>query len=161
MANPNCSNCNGNNLMKFNISTCNPNAVQVNGLITTQPGDGGVTTVNALDDLLGGDSATWVCADGGSPAGRDCMGYPSTSTTKRLVAIPAFDPQKYMDDAKAGLANNSSQIDVKVTRIVGFFIESYDSTGIRGRFSYIPARGNVSNTIPDPASFLRKVVLVR
>ena len=65
-----------------------------------------------------------------------------------------------MDDLKSGAATSASG-SVTVTRIVGFFIESYDKDGINGRLSYMPSTGAVTNTIPDPASFLRKVVLVR
>jgi Flp pilus assembly protein TadG len=150
----------GNQTYKCNIETCNPTPVRAGQVIPTAAGDGGSTVASAVASLTAGDTSTWVCADGGSPVGRDCMGYPSSDDTKRLVAIVGFDVQKMLDDLNAGLIS-PNKLEATVTRILGFFIESWDNNYIYGRFSYLPAARDVSKAIPDTTSFVRKVVLIR
>ena len=80
----------------------------------------------------------------------------------RLVPVPAFDVQQYLADAVAGLTKANGRMDVKVTRLLGFFIEGWDSKEVWGRFTHYPANGGIGNPdVEDSANFLRKVILVR
>ncbi len=162
---PSCADAAGNhggNLYRCNIATCNPTPLGVGDVVETEPGVMVGPTTQGLDTLIGNDTATWMCADGSSSSGRDCIGYASDPNTPRLVPIPAFDVQKYMEDTIAGLTKNNGRTDVVITRMLGFFIEGWDNKEIWGRFTYYPDTGGISNgQVDEDANFLRKVILVR
>jgi hypothetical protein len=146
-----------------NIATCNPTPLGIGDIVETEPGVMVGPTTHGLDTLIGNDAAVWMCANG-SPASssQDCIGYPSLPGTPRLVPVPAFNVQKYLDDSKAGLTKPNGRTDVVITRMLGFFIEGWDSKEIWGRFSYYPDVGGISNgSVDENANFLNKVILVR
>lgn len=152
----------GGNLYRCNIAECNPTPLQIGSIVETEPGGMVGPTTQGLDELVGGDSAYWVCSDGGSSAGRDCPGYASDPNTPRLVPVPAFDVQQYLADAVAGKTKANGRTDVRITRILGFFIEGWSSKEVWGRFSHYPANAGIGNPdVEDSANFLRKIILVR
>ena len=153
----------GGSTYECNIATCNPTPLGIGDVIETEPGVMVGPTTHGLDTLIGGDTTYWECANG-SPASptQDCFGAPSASGSPRLVPVPAFNVQKYMEDAVAGLTKPNGRTDVTVTRILGFFIEGWDSKEIWGRFTYYPDSGGITNgAVDENANFLRKVILVR
>jgi hypothetical protein len=159
LPNPNCGG--GANLVTCNIASCNPSAYGVGDFVWTEPGGMGMPQKMALDDWLQGDTAVWECADGSDPAGRDCVGAPSTPGTKRLVPIAAIDIQDYLDRAFAGEQDTNGKIQVRISRLLGFFIEQYDADEITGRFAYYPSTGELGGNVDETANFLRTIILVR
>jgi hypothetical protein len=152
----------GGSLYRCNIAECNPTPIQVGTVLETEPGGMVGPTTQGLAALVGSDNSVWVCADGGSSAGRDCAGYPSNPGTPRLVPMAAFDVQKYLEDTVAGLEKANGRTDVTVSRLLGFFIEGWSSKEIWGRFTHYPATGGLGNPdVDDSANFLRQVILVR
>ena len=77
--------------------------------------------------------------------------------------MPAFNVQQYFDDCISGVNTDcNGRATVKISRMLGFFIEGWDNKEIWGRFTYYPDAGGISNgEIDDDANFLRKVILVR
>lgn len=161
---PSCPGTNsgsGGDLYRCNIATCNPTLLGIGDVVETEPGVKVGPTTQGLAELIGSDTSVWLCADGSSSAGRDCIGYASNPSTPRLVPVPAFNVQKYLEDCIAG-ANCNGRTNVTISRMLGFFIEGYDNKEIWGRFSYYPDVGGISNgEVDEDANFLRKVILVR
>ncbi len=155
----------GGNCVEENISGCYPEPIGIGDVLETEPGNKiGPNIIHGLSGLVGDDSAVWICSDTGLQAspGVRCPGHPSDPSTRRLVPVPAFDVQKYLDDVHAGLVKPNGRTDVTVTRLLGFFIEGWDKDEIWGRFTYYPDTGGISNgEVDDDANFLRKVILVR
>jgi hypothetical protein len=151
----------GGDSFRCNIATCNPTPVGIGDILETEPGVMAGPTQQGLQTLIGADSAYWEC--NGSPASRsvDCAGAPSAATP-RLVPIAAFNVQRYLEDTAAGLVKTNGRTDVTIVRVLGFFIEGWDSKEIWGRFSFYPAPPSIgSNDVADSANFLRSVILVR
>lgn len=160
---PGSTSTNGGALYECNIANCNPTPLGIGDVVETEPGVMVGPTTHGLSDLIGNDAAVWMCANGtqASPS-QDCIGYPSNPSSPRLVPVPAFNVQQYLDDAHAGLTKPNGRTDVKITRMLGFFIEGWDNKEIWGRFSYYPDVGGISNgEVDEDANFLRKVILVR
>lgn len=157
-----CENDIGGNCYREAIATCNARPLGIGDVVQTEPGVMVGPTTQGLAELVGNDNSTWLCADGSSSAGRDCIGYPSNPNSPRLVPVPAFDVQQYMLDTIAGLTKNNGRTDVTITRMLGFFIEGWDNKEIWGRFTYYPDTGGISGGgVDEDANFLRKVILVR
>jgi hypothetical protein len=163
---PSCPGTNsgsGGDLYRCNIANCNLTPLGIGDTLETEPGTMVGPTTQGLDELIGSDSAVWLCSDGSSSTGRDCPGYPSIANTPRLVPVPAFDVQQYFDDCISGVNPDcNGRATVKISRMLGFFIEGWDNKEIWGRFTYYPDTGGISHgEIDDDANFLRKVILVR
>ena len=107
-------------------------------------------TVQGIEELIAPDPSYWdtlkrapVCPSGSS----GCF-------TRRIVAIPVFDVDRFM------LANINGREEVPIVKLLGFFIDGVSSKGeVRG---YLTAfQGIFEGGGGQPSSFLRTVALVR
>jgi hypothetical protein len=75
----------------------------------------------------------------------------------RVIAIPVYDP----DHFKSQWYRHGSEFTLKITNIVGMFIESYqkDPSRVTGRFMTLPGQGK--GTLTTESSFLKVIALVR
>lgn len=167
----------GGNTYRDNIATCNLREFQIGEVIGTEEGietkpgnmigptKQGVADLIAADTLAQGQKAVWMCSDGvttyPASATEDCAGYPSTGTSLRVVPLPVFDAQAYLDEKYFGDDKTTGRFNLTITRLVGFFIEEMQGNDVVGRVTYYPATGTVGAGTTNNANFLRKVILVR
>ena len=72
------------------------------------------------------------------------------------VAVAAFDPAQYE------LGKQSGRLEVTVTHVLGFWIDSINGPGdVTGYFMYYPALAKGTSNLTSSAAFLRTVILVR
>ncbi|AMY12267.1 helicase/secretion neighborhood TadE-like protein [Luteitalea pratensis] len=164
----------GGNVYQENIEECNPHQFAIGDVLSTEEGvevepgnmigptKHGVDNLIAADTLMNGEEAVWKCTDGHvASANEDCAGYPSTGTSLRIVPLPVFDVQAYLDEKYFGEDKTTGRFNLKITRLVGFFIERMQGNDVIGRVTYYPANGTLGSGTANNANFLRKIILVR
>ena len=72
----------------------------------------------------------------------------------RIVALPVFDPDAY------DLGRLGGQEEVRVTKVLGFFLQDMIGNDVDGYTMLYPALANGTN-LDQTVSWLRTVVLVR
>jgi Flp pilus assembly protein TadG len=138
----------GESSFEANIRSCAGVPVSIGDVVATGFNHRSDTEV-AVEQLIASDpGASW---DGTRVVGS------AFAVSPRLVPISLFDPDFYA-------ATNHSQIgfSVRVTNIVGLFVEDYEGSTIIGRF--LPMAGTLNQEATQVAaesSFLRTIVMVR
>jgi hypothetical protein len=139
------------------IEQCATAPITAGMLLNYEAGAGAALTPTAVSTLIARDpTATWdpvAYLGRGAPRG-GCMADGTCSRSPRLIALPLFDPNVYDTGPRASMI-------LRVTNIIGFWIESVVGANVAG---YITAYPTVSLTGPvftERSSFARTVVLVR
>ncbi len=152
----------GGNTYEQNIAGCNGQLSSVGQLFGTGNASMLGSTVSGIADLIDLDSgATW---NAGSNTVQGSCAPGCAPISPRLVAIAVFDVDLYQQmrstDNWSGCPGGVRC--VKVTNIVGFFLESATSDGATGylaRYPGLVSPGNLS--LSEDSSFLAAVTLVR
>ena len=170
----------GGSCYRTNIATCNPTELDLTTnfqFTAVEPGNMIGPTQQGVGDLLAADQnstftctygATWSCSLVNN-CGNNCQ----DGHSPRLVAVPIFNPEEYIDNDLMGrfqlhlmdaigvwvdglYQNLSPALQAELARQnPGYTPNSQD---VVGRFYTLPATGASRN---GPSSFLRTIVLVR
>ncbi len=145
---------------KANITGCNGWTYSIGDSIQVEPGDMKGPTKSGTDDLIAEDpGAIWNTSTQsitGSCAPGTCADGKWHSTSPRIVPVALFDIDAFY------LGSPNGKTTVKLTNIMGFFVESVDKqSNVTGRLVAVPGVTKGTNTVDETASFLRKVLLVR
>ena len=148
-----------------NIAKCNGTTLKVGDSVWTEPGGMVGPTKQGMEELVAQDTgAIWQCSE---PAAADgsCKGtvVSSKNPSPRVVPVPVFDVAQYEVDRVINGEKANGRHQLKITRMLGFFIEDLQPNGdVVGRLTYYPSNGGISdNAITDNANFLRVILLVR
>lgn len=154
----------GGDRYRENIYSCNSIPVAIGETVWNEPGDMIGPTGQGIDDLIAQDPhATWADPDGigGEPGhvADSCTGDvpPCAAQSPRLVAVPVFDVDAWtMQDKTSG------KFQVRITNILGFFLQPRQGNEVMGVFTGFPGNLKAGSGKLDPsASFLRSVILIR
>ena len=138
----------GGDNYRDNIATCNGVPIRPGDVLQMEPGGMVGPTVQGIEELIAPDPSYW---DGDGPA---CPPDSSGCLSRRIVAIPVFDVDKFM------LANINGREEFAIVKLMGFFIDGVTSKGeVRGYL--VPFQGIYDGGGGQPSSFLRTVALVR
>ncbi len=130
-----------------NIPECWSGTMRIDDLIDVEPGNMTGPTLDGIGMLIDKDpSAYWNTAMRRVESTR--------SPSPRIIVIPVFDPLVYEDSRQHG------RQDIKVTNLVGFFIDHVTGNSIYGRL--VPATGLIrGDSSPYGSSFLKAIRLVQ
>jgi hypothetical protein len=155
----------GGDRYRENIYSCNSVPVLIGDLIWNEPGNMIGPTSQGVRDLIAQDpDAHWVDPDGelGPQTGTivdSCAQDtpPCAMKSPRLVAIPIFDVDAWSNQDKT-----SGRFQIRITNIIGFFIEEMQGNDVMGVFVNYPGLLRPGGgTLTPPSAFLRTVALVR
>jgi hypothetical protein len=141
---------------RANIEQCAAAPVGIGDRLNLQGGSVGAGVTAGLQILIARDpGASWntvtrridgSCAD----ATPRCA-----SMSPRLVALPLYDLHDLADRSRTGVTS------IRVTNIIGLFIESVSGTTVTGRLTTHPGlRQATALTLTDASSFLRASLLI-
>jgi hypothetical protein len=140
------------------IAGCWSGTVEDGQLLDTENGNMVGPTKQGVDDLIAEDpGAVWD--EGSKSIQGSCAQFtpPCAAESPRIVPIPVFDPDEYL-----ATAYGSGKHEVRVERILGFFVEEFDGKDLIGRFMGLPGELAAGQPIPDDTSaFLMVIRLVR
>jgi hypothetical protein len=162
-ANPPCPNPTGGACYKQMIETCYADPIGPGTVLTDEPGDMKGPTKQGIDDLIALDpDASWNPSVPGSYPGTTgapvggCMADGSCTRSPRLVAVAAYDPYLY------ATGKTSGRLQVTVTHVLGFWIDSINATGdVTGYLCFYPTIAATNSELTPTADFLRTVIFVR
>ena len=135
---------------RSNIANCNPNTYQNGDDLTVEPGNMIGPTRQGVNDLLAKDPDSYWDAASKSvqcPPGGNCTG-------ERLVSIPVYDPYWYETNRHSG------RVEIKISKVMGFFVVGMDGNDVLGYFVGAPAIDD-GTTPGDQSSWMRVIRLVR
>ena len=139
------------------IVTCSARVVSQNDDILVEPGVVNAETASGVDTLINQDAAaTWNPSMNGGLGGvaGGCMASGGCTVSPRIVVLPVYDPGIW-DQARP------TADFVLVSRVVGFFIERYETPYIVGRLMVAPAAPRSSMNADPISAFVVSVALVR
>lgn len=139
-----------------NIANCNPTIVREGDFLTPQTGNMVGPTSQGIDALIAKDpDAQWStsCNNGTGCIMRDGI---QVTSSPRISMIPLYDPNLYANGQQSG----KSQPQLKVTNLLGFFIEGVNNNGdVTGRI--VPAIALNSGNTKNSGGFARVIRLIQ
>ncbi len=150
----------GGDRYRENIYSCNSLPVEIGQTIWNEPGNMIGPTQQGVNDLVAMDPlARWVPDSEGGHIENSCAQAvpPCAAKSPRLVAIPVFDVDAYSLQDKT-----SGKFQIRITNILGFFLEGMQGNDVMGRLASYPGmlRPGTGQLNPNSA-FLRSVILIR
>lgn len=139
------------------IQTCSSRVVQPGDTLETVSSNVGPETASGVLNLIAQDpAAAWSPSMNGGLGGVSggCMATGACTVSPRIVALPVFDP-----DAWDAAPPNTDT--VVVSRVVGFFIQRLEGTGIVGRLMVYPSAPRSTMTSDPQSAFVVSAALVR
>lgn len=142
-----------------NIATCDTTVIGPGTVLDVEPGNMIGPTKQGMNDLIALDSrATWDpnlygTGKGGIKGG--CMAEKTCVISPRLIAIPVFDPDAY------DLANQNGRTTIKITKVLGFFIDKMQGNDVAGWLMSYPGDANAGMGGVPGNNFVVSVALVR
>jgi Putative Flp pilus-assembly TadE/G-like len=143
------------------ILGCSPAVVGAGDSITTEPGQMAerriVDTVNEVVDRDAG--AYWDPAMNGGRGGvaGGCMAAGTCGLSPRIRPVPVYDPFDWAQRNGEG----GGQFPLRITKVIGFFIERPIGTAIVGRVMQYPSSIYEAGTGPEGSNFIVTITLVR
>lgn len=144
---------------RANIAGCDPTVIGPGTVLDVEPGNMIGPTRQGMDDLIALDpDAVWDPDknDGRGGVSGGCMEAGTCDLSKRIIAIPVYDPDAY----DAGRA--SGRVTLNVTKVIGFFVNSMQGNEVNGyimTYPSVPTAG--MGGVPGPGSFVVSIALVR
>jgi hypothetical protein len=144
------------NDQRSNIEQCAAAPVGISDRLNLDSGSVPTTVAAALQALVARDpGASW------NTATRDVVGSCAdalprcASMSPRIIALPLYDLHDFADRSRTGVTS------IRVTNIIGLFIESVNGTSATGRLTTHPGlRQATALTLTDASSFLRASLLI-
>ena len=130
-----------------NIPGCWPDVAVIGDMVPVEPGNMVGPTRSGTQSLLDLDPGAYWDAGANRVAS-------SMSPSPRIVVLPVYDPLVY------DTGRHQGRIDIMVSNLVGFFIESLQGNDVVGRI--VPMTGLIRTGNPVPTrAFLRAIRLVQ
>jgi hypothetical protein len=150
----------GGSVYENNIANCNSTVIGPGTVLDVEPGNMQGPTKHGMADLIALDPyATWDpnlygTGQGGVKGG--CMAAGTCSISKRLIAIPVYDPDAY-NEASAG-----GRTEIVIVKVIGFFIDKMQGDDVKGWITTYPSDPTAGmGGVPGGANFVVSVALVR
>ena len=152
--------CVGGDCYREAIANCAPlrYADDDSDYVTVEPGNMQGPTRQGMQDLIDLDpNARWDTTLNRIVG--SCVNDPTPCSTKspRLVAVPVFDPDEYQFDQANG------RTEIRIVKIMGFFIEQMIGDDVVGRLCYYPGDPYVDSDddTVESSRFVVSIALVR
>lgn len=139
------------------ITSCSTRVVQPGDLLEVELNNVTGEVAQGILALIGQDAAaSWNPGMNGGRGGVSggCMAAGTCTISPRIIALPAFSPDAW--DA-GGIANDV----VRVTRIVGFFVQRLEGGYVVGRLMVYPAAPRSTMNADPNSAFVVSAALVR
>jgi hypothetical protein len=160
----------GGDRYRENIGRCNSLGVQAGDTLWSEPGNMIGPTNQGMADLIAQDpgasfnSTTGEIEDSCAGEANACFcpnaeGDLESCTlpiSPRLVPIPVFDVDQYSLQDKS-----SGKFPLRITRILGFFVNGMDGNDVTGHLYPYPSEPGTGGSLNNQSSFLRSVILIR
>jgi hypothetical protein len=152
---------NGFNDFLDNIINCSPNVVGGGTELTTENGQMATTkivdTINQVVNLDSG--ARWDTTMNGGRGGvaGGCMEAGTCTLSPRIRPIAVYDPADWAERSGEG----AGQTPLKITKVIGFFIERPVGEDLLGRVMQYPSDRYIAGIGPEAANFVVTITLVR
>jgi hypothetical protein len=151
----------GGNDYRTDWATCRGGAFSIGDYLEKENGNMIGPTAQGVGDLIDLDPyATWNSTtkqiENSCWETNSCVGNPGARQSPRVVALPVFDLQEYMDTG--GTGNGT----VRIVNILGFFVLDMVGNDLSAVLINAPGLFNAGGgTVTGSASFLNTVMLVR
>ncbi len=139
------------------ITSCSTRVIQPGDLLEVELNNVTGEVAQGILALIGQDAAaSWNPGMNGGRGGvtGGCMAAGACTISPRIIALPAFSPDAW--DA-GGIANHV----VRVTRIVGFFVQRLEGGYVVGRLMVYPAAPRSTMNADPNSAFVVSAALVR
>ncbi|MFN7979727.1 MAG: pilus assembly protein TadG-related protein [Vicinamibacterales bacterium] len=153
--------------MLQDFADCSSRVISPGMDLEVEPANATMPTREGVAALVDADlNAYWDPALNGGRGGvaGGCMATGGCTVSPRIVPLVAFDPDEWDQDRvdSSGHGHHGhGRSEVTVTRLLGFFVESYEAPYMVGRFMGYPAAPRTAMTSDPQSSFIISVALVR
>lgn len=157
---------NGPSDMLRDFASCAARTIRPGMDLEVEPANATMPTREGTTALIDADpNAVWNPSlnNGRGGVSGGCMASGDCNVSPRIVPLVAFDPDAWdlVRSDTSGHGHGGGSGSVVVTRLLGFFVESYEAPYMVGRFMGYPAAPRTAMTSDPQSSFIVSVALVR